>query len=230
MKKIGIITLNGNFNFGNRLQNYALVKYIEKLGFNVTTIWFCNFKEYAKEMVKRIAFIFFNKRKHLFLSFTDKYIKPKYYFNCNVSNKYDYFVVGSDQVWNYEFPSFNSNMFLNFSNFDKNISYAASFGVDSIPKNYFDTYKKGLNSIKYISVREDAGAEIVRNVINKDCDVLIDPTLLMTRSDWDSIARKPKEYDGQKYILCYFLGDMNKKTKDAINAFAEKKDVKLLMY
>lgn len=39
--KIGIITLNGYYNYGNRLQNYALHKFIEGLsdGIKVDTIW-----------------------------------------------------------------------------------------------------------------------------------------------------------------------------------------------
>ena len=38
MKKIAILTLNGYFNYGNRLQNYALERFLIKLGYNVTTV------------------------------------------------------------------------------------------------------------------------------------------------------------------------------------------------
>lgn len=38
MKKIGIITLHGYNNYGNNLQNYALVYIVEKLGYNVSTV------------------------------------------------------------------------------------------------------------------------------------------------------------------------------------------------
>lgn len=37
-KKVAIVTLTGYFNYGNRLQNYALQASIEKLGFEVDTI------------------------------------------------------------------------------------------------------------------------------------------------------------------------------------------------
>ena len=36
--KTAILTLNGNFNYGNRLQNYALQFYLKKLGVESTTI------------------------------------------------------------------------------------------------------------------------------------------------------------------------------------------------
>lgn len=38
MKKIGIITLSGNYNYGNRLQNYAMQEVYKILGFEVETI------------------------------------------------------------------------------------------------------------------------------------------------------------------------------------------------
>lgn len=37
MKKIAIITLVGS-NFGNRLQNYAVCKYFEKMGYETVTL------------------------------------------------------------------------------------------------------------------------------------------------------------------------------------------------
>lgn len=39
MKKIEIITLSGNYNYGNRLQNYAMQEVYKKLGFEAETIW-----------------------------------------------------------------------------------------------------------------------------------------------------------------------------------------------
>lgn len=36
-KKIGIVTLHGYFNYGNKLQNYALKAILEKLDFEVST-------------------------------------------------------------------------------------------------------------------------------------------------------------------------------------------------
>ena len=56
MKKIGIITLNGYFNFGNRLQNYALTKILEEKGFEVYTIWYKNYKTIVKDFIKSKLF------------------------------------------------------------------------------------------------------------------------------------------------------------------------------
>ena len=38
MKKIGILTINDDGNYGNRLQNYAVQHVLEKKGFEVNTI------------------------------------------------------------------------------------------------------------------------------------------------------------------------------------------------
>ena len=38
MVKIGLLTLNGYSNFGNRLQNYATQEVLNSLGFDVETI------------------------------------------------------------------------------------------------------------------------------------------------------------------------------------------------
>ena len=38
MKRIGIITINDNNNYGNRLQNYAVQEYLKRLGFEVETL------------------------------------------------------------------------------------------------------------------------------------------------------------------------------------------------
>lgn len=40
MQKVGIVTLVGYFNYGNRLQNYALKRSIEKIGYEVESLTF----------------------------------------------------------------------------------------------------------------------------------------------------------------------------------------------
>jgi len=38
MKKVGIVTIIDNNNYGNRLQNYALAKYLNKLNVKAITL------------------------------------------------------------------------------------------------------------------------------------------------------------------------------------------------
>ncbi len=224
MNKIGILTLNGNFNFGNRLQNYALKTVIEKFGYKVETIWFITESENIKRILKNIYFKVFNKRKKIsFINFSNEFLNIKYFKNKNIANDYKKIVVGSDQVWNYSLKGFNEDYFLDFSPYDKNIAYAASFGIDYIPDEYKNVFKKGLKNIKHISVREEKGKEIIDDLIDdKNVQVVVDPTMLLSKEEWQAIVKKPKNFESEKYIFVYFLGDISDEINKEINNFAEK--------
>lgn len=63
-KKIGIITLNGYKNFGNRLQNYALQETLKNLGLDVTTI--LTYENESSKQKKFNLIIFAKMIKYLF--------------------------------------------------------------------------------------------------------------------------------------------------------------------
>ena len=92
-----------------------------------------------------------------------------------------------------------------------------------------DKFKKGLNNFGNISVREESGKKIIKDLINKDVEVLVDPTLLLTTNEWDKIARKPRQLkNNRKYILNYFLGDISNDRKKVIEDFASKNDCEII--
>lgn len=228
--KIGILTLNTHNNYGNRLQNYALKKVLLKYADVVDTIWFeknnCLLSKKiwnAKNIIKYILNwkdirSYLNKyyisdciREYNIKTFSDEYIPIKYDFciKKSLNEEYDYFIIGSDQVWNPNLWGYSNNekdFFLNFADSNKRIAYAASFGIEKVPSNKEDLFKNGLNNMKAISVREQEGAKIVKELINKDVPVVIDPTMLLTQDEWHNMAKKPNWYNGEKYILTYFLG------------------------
>lgn len=229
--KIGIVTLNGYFNFGNRLQNYALQKTIEKLGFEVETVWHTNIKKVIKTTIKiLLPFNNINKKTRKLFLFSKKYINTKYTFDVKkVSKNYDYFVCGSDQVWNHNFKTFSDEMFLTFSNKNKNIAYAASFGINNINEKYKTKYKKGLNNFKAISVREDEGKKIILDIdtlINPT--VVLDPTLLLSKKEWETIANTSKIKVPDRYILVYMLGNINEKKQNQIFKIANENNCEII--
>jgi len=242
MKKVGILTLCGNFNFGNKLQNYAVVKTLENMNLSVNTIWIENAnkasnKAQLKKYYNRIKKDYFtsHKRRKYFIKF-NKYLNLKYRLIFNndfkkVNNKFDYFVVGSDQVWNYQFANNESFYLLTDSN-KNNIAFSASFGIDSLPDKLKDTYKKGLKGFKAISVREDKGKEIVDELLNnKKTEVLVDPTMMLTSSEWDKISNSPKQMkllNEKKYILNYFLGDLSDDNLKEIKRVAKENDCEII--
>lgn len=236
IKKIGILTLSGNDNCGNKLQNYASIFFLRKMGYDSETIWVTNpFKDNSLKQILRFlkrnvyAHTIYYKRSKYFLRFNkllnikriiikDDDIKKLY-------NYYDYFFVGSDQVWNPN--NFNNECiyFLKDSELKKNISFSASFGVSDVPNELKKWYSTGLNNFNYISVREDRGREIVEELTNKKADVLIDPTMLLSSEEWSKISKKPKKFDklkNKKYILNYFLGSLSEDRKKEIDRVAEE--------
>ena len=82
--------------------------------------------------------------------------------------------------------------------------------------------------MKYISVREDEGAMLVKRMIGKDVDVVLDPTMLLPIDVWNSIAKKPVWHDGSKYILSFFLSYLPDELKSSINEFAINNNLKII--
>lgn len=115
-------------------------------------------------------------------------------------------LVGSDQLW-LPVNVVADYYTLNWVPGDVNkISLSTSFGVSQVPNKYRQDYRKFLSRIDYLSVREDAGIKLVKDLADKNATLVCDPTLLLTKQEWMSIqAEEPIIKD--KYILCYFLGN-----------------------
>ena len=119
---------------------------------------------------------------------------------------YSSVVVGSDQLW-LPVNVVADYYTLNWVPDDVNkVSFATSFGVSQVPEKYTELYKKFLSRLNSISVREDAGVKLVKDLAGKDATLVCDPTLLLTKQEWMQIqTEEPIIKD--KYILCYFLGN-----------------------
>ena len=250
MKKIGILTLYDNNNYGNRLQNYAVQKVWEKLGNETETIINKtydsenrNLKYYLeilsvkkiKEKIKSIYNnkIVYRKNKELLNNRTKNFLE----FNKNIkfSNQdiingmdfsliekgYDLFSIGSDQVWNPYSTYIKDINFAMFSPKQKNIAFSASFGVSEIPERLHEKYKEGLNNFNYISVREDKGKEIVEDLSDNTAEVLLDPTMMLTKDEWLSISKKANGLP-DKYITTLFLGNISKSRKKVIDEISKE--------
>lgn len=118
---------------------------------------------------------------------------------------YDVLCIGSDQVWNYE-KGYSLEPF--FACFDKNgtkkISYASSIGLSFLSKEAERVFKKELSGFAHLSVREQQASELLENLLDRDVDVVLDPTLILDNKEWLEVAKFdmcPKE----KYILVYIV-------------------------
>ena len=244
MKKAGIVTINDFNNYGNRLQCYALQEALKKINVKPENIYNDNFS--IRIRLKKIKNIIIktilnydnqnnvNRRRKAFKNFNKNICFSKYKIHCSkikkdFSNEYDFFVTGSDQVWNLNLKSISDIDFLHFAPDKKKNSYAASLGVSEVDDAKKDYYKKMLSNYNSISVREDAGKKIIEDItLRKDVEVLLDPTMLLNDKDWDKVAKKPKALNNQKYILIYFLGELSEERKKEISKFAKEMDCKII--
>jgi len=147
---------------------------------------------------------YFDEFKKNKFNLTDSFESYNDLHNFCIGN-FNNVLVGSDQLW---LPiNIVANYYtLNFvpKNINK-ISYATSFGVSSIPNKLKNEYSSFLRRIDNISVREESGEKIIEELIGKKCEVVCDPTLLLTSDEWRNLAPKKRIIDC-KYIFCYFLG------------------------
>lgn len=230
MTKIGIVTIV-TINYGNRLQNYALQEILNKLGF-VT----CTFKRDIsllgiKQKIKVLTQTVFQtkgakfRRFDSYIHFADEIVTRDDYPN-GINDRYDYFIVGSDQVWNphYDFVAGKCD-FLEFARDNQKISYAASFGVSEIPFERKTEYAEYLKTFKAISVREKKGSKIVEELADRKATVVLDPTLLLDESEWKKVEKKPVFSPKKKYVFVYALGDKTDRFKDKIKQSKEKYEI-----
>lgn len=226
-RRIGIITMHRVYNYGSALQAYALQYVIEKMGFKAEIIDYNypNSFQYKrgvpppvnnwKTIIIRLMGRFhpYNRVSHKFRKFWSKNFSLSPYFpdfesihSSNIS--YDLCVTGSDQVWNPAFTKGDTTFLLDFIKKDiPKISYASSFSTTNLDNTYGSLYAKLLAEYKAISVREQGGAKIVKELTGKKAVVSIDPTLLLTASDWQKLTdgHKCKKPTEEKYLLLYVL-------------------------
>lgn len=229
--KIAIVTIQ-SINYGNRLQNYALSQVLSKYGMCKT---FYTKREETSLMRRAKRFLLCMRNKTKFDSFMrfnrnipySNYIYGSKQSQKVVNSKFDYFVAGSDQIWNPNFDFISGREFLEFSDKEKNIAYAASIGVDKLTAEELEIYRKRMMNFKLISMREDAGAELVEAMIGRKPLVVLDPTMLLSREEWIRVAN-PSVYQPQEdYIFKYILGVNCVETNAAIEVFAKKNKLKI---
>lgn len=120
------------------------------------------------------------------------------------SKEYKAFISGSDQIWSGSWFIVNPMWFLRFAPNRKKISWAVSFGTDELAKYNEKIYKKYINDYRYISVRELSGKNIIRNLIGKNVQQVLDPTLLLSKEQWEK-KLSTKLLIKEKYICLFFL-------------------------
>lgn len=233
-----IITITDMTNYGNRLQNYAVYTFIEEMGLSPCNLCITDIrkktlirrtrkirKRLVKKIIpasllqerwnrKRVEINPLDKKKmRVFTEFSDKYMRNQY-IELRTSRQlkgkdlcYDYLFAGSDQIWNPDFEG-NDFYFLNFVKPEKRIAFSASIGYEDLTQDVLNRYIDYWKQMRYISVREDSAADIIEKATGRRPDVFLDPTMLLKRSQWESIISKPEIKLPERYVVYMFLGDI----------------------
>lgn len=217
--KIGIITIHSDFHHGAALQAFATAKVLNNNGYNAKVIDYIKIPTNLPKLnllTKILYQILSFKRIQNFKSFLKPVLDEKQYHSVesiihNFNEDYDIILTGSDQVWNPVYSGLNKLNPVYFAAFAdsrkyKKIAYASSIGSHMFTENEILDVKKWLGDYKHISTRELFGKTQLEQILNKDVSLVLDPTLLLNKYDWQKISTPPTKKIKFKYVLVYNVG------------------------
>ena len=246
--KVGLISFHNAYNYGAAMQAYALQEALNDINVDAEYINYVNnHRKYIyntpyqiglalknKKIVRAIRLllgsVFISSRARKFKDFYRTHLKTtsRIYINSvdaqSLNGKYDKFIVGSDQVWNCNNNGGDTAYLLDFiDNPNDKISYASSFGMSDIPSGYIEKYSEALNRIGRVSVREIAGANIIKKYTGRTVHVVLDPVFLPDINVWEKLKSEGKTKT-EKYI--FFYTNRNSQINDFWNLGINKKNYK----
>ena len=215
---VAIIGVGVGANYGSVLTYYSLYKTIESFGKTALMVSKIGASGKDPELQDNHAIRFANRHYNL----------SKVYSKENVGDLNDIvdtFILGSDQVWNYGISQhFGKAFYLDFAEDDKRkISYASSFGHahDFAPADEIPKISRLMERFNAISVREDSGVEIAKNVYGIPAKHVVDPIFLLSNEDFLALASMSERDVSSPYLLAYIL-DPTPEKKAAIEHLAQK--------
>lgn len=231
--KIGILTFHRAENFGAVLQAYALSRYLTSFNneveiidyrcpqidityhiFNPRVLFKNRYFIFALKYTYKIYLNRFHKirsryeKKNKYKEFRWKFLRLSKKTAYTKMPKYDAYIVGSDQVWNFGLIGGLNKMYfldLNLPITSKKLTYAASSENNScklmLSQNK-DFMKRVLNKFDGLSVREVELKKTINQLTEKDIYVNIDPVFLLPKEEYNKLAITPEETN---YILVYHI-------------------------
>lgn len=229
--KVNIITRHAIANYGSILQSYATEKLFKNLGYDTEIINYIPEEEKTKNLIntyiknssfwnkniitRKLYYIIqrknINRMNNKFEEYRKEYLNiTKKEFN-NIKElksnipKADIYCTGSDQVWGkIGNQIYDKAYFLDFlPKKSKCISYAASFGTKKINEELNKNLPYLLSKYKNILVRENSALDIVKRSGFKNTNQVLDPTLMLSKEDWNNLCLNSKNKN--PYILIYQL-------------------------
>ena len=251
MKKVLLVTVQGNHNYGNRFQNYALRLSISRVGFSVEDLtvnptifgredrrskllkwrlWMLmgrpGFAERYAKLKKEDGFIRFSERYTPRMLLTEDEVWARDW------SEYAFGITGSDQVWHNWHSSFLQRelpyYYLAFLPKEKRLSYAPSFGFTAFPEEDRADHREGIAGMTALSCREADGCALIRELTGREAEKVLDPVLLLSREDWEKIEKKPRFRVKGPFLLQHFLGSVTPEYQDEIDRIRTEQGLALL--
>ena len=235
MKRVSIITIIDNNNFGTFLQAFALCKSIEALGHKPELVNYCRphmrpykawlnmckeVKNPLRILFRSIGYLKSSLLHNKDLSFLSDYLSKKKCYSLAQIQRYitpaDVYMTGSDQVWNsIHNKGIDKAFYLDYApDSAKKVSYAASIGMPDFQEWEKAETKRLLEPYNYITLREETSVKIIESlgIESNKIEAVLDPTLLLTMEQWRGHIKLPRLYK-EKYLLVY---SVETKKQDAI--------------
>lgn len=239
MNKIGIITFHAANNSGSMLQAYALQSFLKtRYGVESEIIDYSNetqrrmysifcMPKNPKDLIRNLLYLpsyrkiaqsekgYHEFKKNFVLS--EKVLKAEDI--KKFIHKYDCLIAGSDQVWNINAMDFDLTYMLPFKNIKK-VAYAVSLGASNPNKEPNNVeYKNCIKDFSAISVRENNAKKWIEELVERDVELCVDPTLLIEKSEWLKVTDDWKVEE--PYIFWYAM-TYKKEQADLLQALSKK--------
>lgn len=219
--KIGVITIHSDLNYGAFLQAFATVAFLRNKGYDAKLIDYRKIPNSPRnyKFPKNLIFSIYNlPRLFRYRNFVKPMLSNIRYNDLdslmnNFNEDFDVLVSGSDQIWNPICGGFvnklNPAYYLAFASKEKykKIAYASSVGSYVFNKDEQEKIKKWLDDYSHLSTREQAGAIQLESFLGRKVRVVLDPSLLLNRTDWLKFASKVRI--NTKYVLVYYIDELN---------------------
>ena len=223
MKKIGIITFHASHNYGSVLQAFALSKTLKNEGFDAKIInyrsqqqkdcypiyrKYSGLKGFLRNVYQRLISKKLKRRYNGFEDFINNTLPVTEEINDKDSIKkfsstFDYYVCGSDQIWNPACQDFSPAYYLSFVEGKKRIAYAPSLGKGQFNDAHKALIEELLQNIDCISVREKQGKAFLETLTDKRVELVCDPVILFGRKAWEELISEINVKE--PYMFVYFL-------------------------
>lgn len=241
--KICTITCQNAYNYGARLQTYALAYYLQLQGHEVEVIDYrpdymrntvqlffwpgFSLKQWGKLILQFPARLRDKRRQPYFDYFSRTYIPltRRIYWSIEELRTHapqaDLYIAGSDQIWNTTFRNgTDPGYYLDFGDDSvRRISYAASFATPDIVPSAREFVQTHLARFNAISVREHSALAILQSLDYTGTEVL-DPVFLLSKAEWENLADNTGY--GEKYVLVYDFMDSPKIRQEATRIAKER--------